>query len=79
MGWFCLGLATSGSSGRADQRIRISCRKSGDFGICESKQGRGLACFIAKQKLGPPVVPFYHFLGEGSPTQIDYNKKVPFF
>ena len=26
--------------------------------------------------LGPPVVPFYPFLGEGSPTKIDYRKKV---
>ena len=25
--------------------------------------------------LGPPVVPFYPFLGEGSPTNIDYRKK----
>ena len=25
--------------------------------------------------LGPPVVPFYPFLGEGSPTKIDYRKK----
>ena len=28
-----------------------------------------------KGKLGPPVVPFYPFLGEGSPTNIDYRKK----
>ena len=25
--------------------------------------------------LGPPVVPFYLFLGEGCPTKIDYRKK----
>ena len=25
--------------------------------------------------LGPPVVPFHPFLGEGSPTKIDYAKK----
>ena len=25
--------------------------------------------------LGPPVVPFYPFLGEGSPTKTDYGKK----
>ena len=25
--------------------------------------------------LGPPVVPFYPFWGEGSPTKIDYSKK----
>ena len=25
--------------------------------------------------LGPPVVPFYPFPGEGSPTEIDYRKK----
>ena len=28
--------------------------------------------------LGPPVVPFYPFLGGGSPTQIDYRKKGTF-
>ena len=27
------------------------------------------------QQLGPPVVPFYPFLGEGSPTKIDYRRK----
>ena len=27
-------------------------------------------------RLGPPVVPSYPFLGEGSPTKIDYRKKV---
>ena len=32
------------------------------------------------QILGPPVVPFYPFLGEGSPAKIDYRKKlVPLF
>ena len=39
------------------------------------------------QYLGPPVVPFYPFLGEdsrysarpGSPTKIDYRKRVPLF
>ena len=25
--------------------------------------------------LGPPVVPFYPFLGKDSPTKIDYRKK----
>ena len=25
--------------------------------------------------LGPPVVPFYPFWGEGSPTKIDYGKR----
>ena len=29
----------------------------------------------ALHKLGPPVVPFYPFLGESSPTKIDYRKK----
>ena len=29
--------------------------------------------------LGSPVAPFYPFLGEGSPTKIDYNKRVPLF
>ena len=27
------------------------------------------------KKLGAPVVPFYPFVGEGSPTKIDYKKK----
>ena len=26
-------------------------------------------------KLGRPVVPFFPFWGEGSPTKIDYSKK----
>ena len=26
-------------------------------------------------KLGPPVVPFYPFFGEGSPTKIDHRKR----
>ena len=30
---------------------------------------------ITPTKLGPPVVPFYPFLGEGSPTKIDYRRK----
>ena len=25
--------------------------------------------------IGPPVVPFYPFVGEGSPTKLDYIKK----
>ena len=30
--------------------------------------------------LGPPVVPFYPFFGEGSPTKMDYRKnRVPLF
>ena len=28
-----------------------------------------------RETLGFPVVPFYPFLGEGSPTKIDYRKK----
>ena len=32
------------------------------------------------KRLGPPVVPFYPFLGEGSPTTIDYRKnRIPLF
>ena len=33
-------------------------------------------CGRVKKRLGPPVVPFYPFLGEGSPTKLDYRKKV---
>ena len=29
-----------------------------------------------KTRLGPPVVPFYPFFGEGSPTKIDYRIKL---
>ena len=32
--------------------------------------------FFLPGLLGPPVVPFYPFLGEGSPTKIDYRKTV---
>ena len=38
------------------------------FSLERSKTGRWLVT------LGPPV-PFYPFLGEGSPTKIDYRKK----
>ena len=32
--------------------------------------------YVSKREvLGPPVVRFYPFLGEGSPTKIDYRKK----
>ena len=30
---------------------------------------------MASQEIGDLVVPFYPFLGEGSPTKIDYRKK----
>ena len=30
---------------------------------------------MARECLGPPVVPFYPFLGEGSRTKIDYREK----
>ena len=30
---------------------------------------------LQRSLLGPPVVPFYPFWGEGSPTKIDYRKK----
>ena len=31
--------------------------------------------FQSRQGLGPPVVPFYSFLGEGSPSKTDYRQK----
>ena len=35
--------------------------------------------FCEVGKLGPPLVPFYPFLEEGSPTKIDYrNKGYPY-
>ena len=34
-----------------------------------------LAGQLHKGCLGSPVVPFYPFLGEGSPTKVDYRKK----
>ena len=45
-----------------------------DYGHC-----LGVYRFSGQQRklgnlLGPPVVPFYPFLGEGSPTKIDYRK-----
>ena len=32
----------------------------------------------SERLLGPPEVPFYPFVGEGSPTKIDYRKKGSF-
>ena len=30
---------------------------------------------FCQEHLGPPVLPFFPFLGEGSPTKIDYRKR----
>ena len=38
---------------------------------CQENPDTGQACW-----LGPPVVPFYYFLKEGSPTKIDYRKRT---
>ena len=40
-----------------------------------SWRGR-LVTFSSDPKLGPPVVPFYPFVGEGSPTKIDCGEKT---
>ena len=36
---------------------------------------------LVKVSLGPPVVPLYPFVGEGSPTEVDYRRQklVPVF
>ena len=34
---------------------------------------------LETHKLGPPVVPFYPFLGEGSPSTTTTEKRVPLF
>ena len=36
---------------------------------------RGHGVPLICQTLGPPVLPFYPFWGEGSPTEIDYSNK----
>ena len=41
----------------------------------ESAPGLQALNEVGFAKLGPLVVPFYPFLGEGSPTKIDYRKK----
>ena len=37
--------------------------------------GEGFGCILHFISQGPPVLPFYPFLAEGSPTKIDYRKK----
>ena len=43
----------------------------------ESHHAMGTVCHTGRTSewIGPPVMPFYPFLGEGSPTKIDYRKK----
>ena len=45
----------------------------------EAAQSSDGASGVVEASLGPPVVPFYPFLGEGAPTKIDYRKKAPLF
>ena len=40
-----------------------------------AKRADTTARFVIGLILGPPVVPLYPCLGEGSPTKIDYRKK----
>ena len=76
-------------SGFANEHdVGRSCRKRRQPSGTESHPGvllggkechpshQGASCELRSVRLlGPPVVPFYPFLGEGSPTKIDYRKK----
>ena len=56
----------------AAPQIRTSCVWTVLEIAFEKGGGWGLECFSKPlHNLGPPVVPFYPFLGEGSPTRID--------
>ena len=58
---------TGQSTGRRQWRSDRSCSQY--FTWTKTPSSHRLA------QLGPPVVPFYPFLGEASPTKIDYRKK----
>ena len=60
-----LGTTMSGSPANA---LRAARKTSGTRRVAFFGMGALLL-------LGPPVVPFYPFFGEGSPTKIDYRKK----
>ena len=73
----------------AKGRIQTQTTFAGARGAddCFAKKGRPLSCshFSCRctlqtkttgLSLGPPVVPFYPFLGEGSTTKTDYRKKL---
>ena len=58
------------------ETCRSSCRDAYSFLCCFF----WLAALYARNgtfwhKLGAPIVPFYHFLGEGSPAKPDHMKK----
>ena len=59
------------------RRFRVHCRRTGRVGDVSGKgpdRSRGPLLSILSI-LRPPVVPFYLFLGEGSPTKVDYRKE----
>ena len=54
----------------------VTRRQSGPFGCCAHAISRDLPLLVPQEpQLGSPVVPFYPFLGEGSPTNIDCRKQ----
>ena len=91
--WIGLLGAWDGFSGSQEPGLQIQKHKSnpiqttkcgfpealGSHSNCNGSPCEGLRELGTVSLLGPPVVPFYPVLGEGSPTKIDYKKRVPLF
>ena len=56
-------------SGR-EVRCQVGCRTR-----AQGQKAMSRSLFKGNLHLGPPVVPFFPFFGEGSLTKIDYRKK----
>ena len=72
---------TSPAPGEAGAgHLASTCRIAREMGAGWLLAGVRLCFFLRRfdgqgRRLGPPVVPFYPFLGEGSPTKLDYRRK----
>ena len=78
-GWFPFALRQA-TGGRSHPFDRLDWLKIDGFHLfrCYTPFTRDTHLFFKKATLwflGLPVVPFYPFLGEGSPTKIDYGEK----
>ena len=76
-GYLCPCGARGGQRPRrlgADARVRRQARGAAPVRVVSCDLGGGISMAFAGAPL-PPVVPFYPFSGEGSPTKIDYSKK----
>ena len=68
-GWF-IGLIPDSSLGTLSVSTKQDCVNKVVFPTSAIPANLPIKC------LGPPVVPFYPFWGEGSPTKIDKTEKI---